>query len=84
MQVLNHAPQAFFQHVCVNLCRGNVGVAQQGLYDAQIGAVLQKMTGERVAQHVRADRGRGNTGRYGKILEFPRRMLTREMTGFAE
>ena len=47
--------QALVEHMGVDLRRGDVGVAEQFLHDAQIGAVLQQMAGEGVAQHVRAD-----------------------------
>ncbi len=38
-------------------------MAEQLLHDAQIGAVLQEMAGEGVAQHVRRDLRRGDAGR---------------------
>ncbi len=50
--------QPFFDHVRVDLRRGNIGVAQHQLDRAQICAALQKMRCKTVAQHVR---GRTNT-----------------------
>ena len=40
-------------HVRVNLGRGNVGVTQHFLDDAQVGAVTEKMRGETVPEQVR-------------------------------
>ena len=54
MQVADEAFQPLFQHVGIDLCGGNVGVAEQRLHNAQVGAVMQEMAGESVAQHVRA------------------------------
>ena len=54
MQVAHQAFQALFQHMGIDLGRRNVGVAEQGLHDTQIGAIVQKVAGEGVAQHVRA------------------------------
>src|SRR5215471_4116535 len=54
MQVAHEALEALVEHMGVDLCRGDVGMAQQSLYDPKIGAVVQEMTGEGVAEHVRA------------------------------
>src|SRR4030065_105299 len=40
----------------INLGGGNVRVAEQELHDAQVGAVVQQVRGEGVAQRVRRDR----------------------------
>ena len=40
----------------VDLCGGDVGVAQQLLHGAQVAAGLQQMAGERMPQHVRMHR----------------------------
>jgi len=49
----------FFQPILVDvgvdLGRGDVGVAQHGLYGAQVGAMAQEVGGEGVTQHVRRD-----------------------------
>ena len=55
MQVAHHALQPLVEHVGVDLRRRDVGMAEQLLHDAQVGAVLQEVAGEGVAQHVRAD-----------------------------
>ena len=55
MEISHHGARALVEHVRVDLRRRNVGVAEQLLYDAQIRPVLEKMTGEGVSQHVRAD-----------------------------
>ena len=48
--------QALARHVRVDLRGGDVGVAQQHLHHAQVGAVVEQMGGEGVAQHVRRQR----------------------------
>lgn len=45
--------QPLARNVGIDLRGRNVGVAQQHLYDAQIGAMVEKMRSERVAQHMR-------------------------------
>src|SRR4051794_10848674 len=54
MQVAHEALEALVEHMGVDLCRGDVGMAQQRLYDPKIGAVVQQMAGKGVAEHVRA------------------------------
>jgi hypothetical protein len=54
MQVSDQALEAFLQHMGIDLCCGNVGVAEQGLNHPQVGAIVQQVTGERVPQYVRA------------------------------
>ena len=44
--------QAFARNVGVNLRGGNVGMPEQQLHDAKIGAVIQEMRGKRVPQSV--------------------------------
>ena len=53
----------------VDLRRRDIGMAEQLLHDAQIGAVLQQMAGEGMAQHVRADIGGAQAGRGGERLQ---------------
>jgi hypothetical protein len=55
VQIAHQAFQALFEHVGINLRRRNIGVAEQCLYYAKIGTVVQQMAGKSVAQHVRAD-----------------------------
>ena len=54
MQVAHHRLGALVEHMRVNLRRRNVGVAEQVLHHAKVGAVLQQMARERVAQYMRA------------------------------
>src|SRR6185295_5872729 len=51
-------PEPRFEHVCVDLCGREVGVAEHQLDRTQVRAALEQMRGERVAQHVRAERAR--------------------------
>jgi len=45
--------QALARHVRVDLRRRYIGVTEEHLHDAQIGAVIQEMGGKSMAQHVR-------------------------------
>ena len=47
--------QALFIHVCINLRRGNVRMAQHLLHRTQVRPVLQQMRGERMTQGMRFD-----------------------------
>ena len=53
MKFVHHLLQAFVGNVGVDLRGGNVGVPQQCLHHAQIGAVVHQMRGKGVAQIVR-------------------------------
>ena len=48
--------QPLARHVGVDLRRRDVGVAEQQLHHAQVGAVVDQVGGEGVAQYVRRDR----------------------------
>ena len=47
--------QALFEDVGVDLRRRDVGVAEELLHRAQVGAAIEQVAGEGVAQDVRAD-----------------------------
>ena len=47
--------QSLFEHVRVDLRRRNTGVAEHLLDRAQIGAAIEQVAGESVAQHMRAN-----------------------------
>ena len=47
--------QSFACHVSIDLRGRDVGVAEQHLHHAQVGAVVEQVGGEGVAQHVRRD-----------------------------
>ena len=55
-------PSDMLDHADLHPCGRDVGMAEQRLYDAQISAVMQKMAGEGMAQHVRADQPRRQAG----------------------
>lgn len=38
--------------VCINLRRGNIGVAEEGLNASEIGTALDEMSGEGMTNHV--------------------------------
>ena len=56
-------------YVGVELGRGEVGVAEHLLDGAQIGAALQQMGGERMAEQVRMDAVRVEPGFLGELAE---------------
>src|SRR4029079_14484370 len=84
VQVAHQALEAFLQHMGVDLRRGDVGVAEQGLYHAQVGAVVQEMARERVPQHVRTHLRRAQSGGACERLELARELLAGQMPGLAE
>ena len=55
MQVAHQRLQPFLQHMGIDLRGGDVGVAEQSLHHAQVGAVVQQVAGEGMAQHMRAE-----------------------------
>ena len=65
----HHLGQAVGGDVGVDLGGGDVGVAQQGLDDAQVGAAFQQMGGEGVAQDVGADALWIDAGRHGGLVQ---------------
>ena len=46
-------PQSLLEHMGVNLRRRDVGMAEQLLHDAEIGAVLEEVAREGMAKHMR-------------------------------
>ena len=84
MQVAHQAFQPIFQHVRIDLGGGNVGVTEQGLNDAQIRTILQKMACEGVPQHVRAHPARSQAGGLGERLELAGEVQTRDVAVLAE
>src|SRR5678815_370026 len=66
MMFLVHTLQSIQRQMRVHLGSGNIGVAQDDLYGAQIGAIFDHVRGTTMPQHVRAGiasgahRGRAN------------------------
>src|SRR3984957_19777118 len=79
VQVAHHRLGALVEHMRIDLRRRNIGVAEQVLHDAQIGAVLQQVAGESVTQDMRADARGCDAGGGGEDLEFARESLAGEM-----
>lgn len=52
MSTFYKAPQSVFQNMGVDLGGRDIGVAEKLLNRAQVGTVLEKVTGKGVAQHV--------------------------------
>ncbi len=59
---LDESGQTLRLHMGVDLRGGDVGVTEQGLQGAQVGAVRQHVAGEGVPQHLRLQPRRGNAG----------------------
>ncbi len=59
-------------------------MAQQRLHHAQVGAVVQQVAGEGVAQDVRADARAVDAAQNGERLQLTGKMLAGEVAGFAE
>src|SRR5262245_15317079 len=57
MEAVVHVPEPRFEHVCVDLRRRQIRMAEHGLNGAQVGAALEEMGGERMAEDVRAEMG---------------------------
>ena len=53
MGPLDQRLQPLFQHVGIDLRRGDIGVAQELLQGSQVGAMGQKVAGEGMAEYVR-------------------------------
>src|SRR5208282_5509531 len=84
MQIAHEAFETLLEHMGVDLRGRNVGMAKQRLYHTQIGAVVQEVAGESMAQHVRAQICRTQTGRRRERLKFTGEVLASEMTAVAE
>src|SRR5260221_52010 len=57
------------EHMGIDLRRRDIGVAEHLLDAAQIGAVVEEMAGEGVAQHMRRDAPGIDAGEDGEVLE---------------
>ncbi len=84
VQVAHQAFQPILKDMRVDLRGRNVGMAEQGLHHAEVGAVLQEMAGKGVAQHVGADLGGLEPRGRGELLQFAGEMLAGQMAALAE
>src|SRR5216683_6086058 len=84
MQVAHQALEPLRQHMGVDLRRGDIGMAEQRLHHPQVGAVVEKMAGESVAEHVRAYSVVAQAGGGGERLQLAGEVLAGEVAGFAE
>ena len=75
--------EPFFQHMGINLCRADIGMAQQRLDGAQIGAAFQQVGGKGVAQHMRADARRVQPRRDRHLFQRQKEPHAAEMPGLA-
>ena len=79
MMIVDQPHQPLLQHMGVDLRGRDVGVAEQLLHGAQIGAPLQQMAGKRVAQDMRRDPGRLDAGGGGEPFQLLAEALAGEM-----
>ena len=63
----------------VDLRRGDIGMAEQGLEHSQIRSALQKVRRKGVAQYMRADRFWGDFGPYRQFLQQLEQAYSRKM-----
>ena len=84
MQIAHQRLQPLFQHMGIDLRGGNIGMAEQGLHHPQVGAVVQEVAGEGVAQHVRREPLAGDAAARAQRLQFAGEMLAGEMALLAE
>jgi hypothetical protein len=68
MVLLDKFLEPLLQDMRVDLGRGDVGVSEELLQRAQVGATVEKVTRKRVAQDVRAHTLGIETGVKGKLL----------------
>src|ERR1051325_4339697 len=55
MMLVDRPPQARSHHVCVNLSRRDVGMAEHSLYAAQIRSSIQQVRRKTMPQHMRRE-----------------------------
>ena len=72
--------EAFARDVRIDGRRRDVGVPEQELDDAKIGAVVEKMRREGVSKHVRRERSGRDAGARGVALDQQPERLARERT----
>src|SRR3974390_1048495 len=84
MQVAHQTFQALLDYVGIDLRGRDIGVAEQGLDDAQIGARVEQVTCKSMTQHMRADQPRRKTRGDRQFLQVAREMLPRQMSAFAK
>ena len=77
---LHEGTQTAFRHVRVDLRGGDVGVSQQSLHRAQIGAAFDEMGRKSVPQDVRAHARRVHAGLRRRRLQHLRNTPTRELS----
>ena len=69
MVLLHELFQPLLQDMGIDLSRGNIGVAQELLQGAQVGAAVEQVAREGVAQDVRADALGIEAGFDGELLQ---------------
>ena len=78
--LVDQALEAFLENVRVDLSRRDVGMAEELLDRAQVGAAVEEVAREGVAQDVWADALRRDAGGGGDVLEFLGEALTGEVS----
>ena len=79
MMLLDQTPEPLLDDMGVDLRRRDVGMAEQLLHGAQIGAALEQMAGEGVTEHMRRDARRLDPRFQSERLELLAEALPRQM-----
>ena len=79
MMLLDETPQPLLDDMSIDLRRRDVGMAEQLLHCAEVGAALQQMAGKGMAKHVRRDARGLYLGRDRKRLQLLAEALARQM-----
>ena len=79
MMLLDQPPQPLLDDMGVDLRGRDIGMAEQLLHRAQIGAPLQQMAGKSVTQHMRRDAGGLDASGRGQPLQLLAEALAGKM-----
>ncbi len=79
MMLFDQASQPLLDDMGIDLRGRDVGMAEQLLHRAQIGAPLQEMAGKGVTEHMRRDAGRLDPGGKRERLQLLAEALAGEM-----
>jgi hypothetical protein len=79
MMLLDEPPQPLLDDMSIDLRRRDIGMAEELLHSAEVGATLQEMAGKGMAEHVRRDARGLYRGRDRKRLQLLAEALARQM-----
>src|SRR5579872_418282 len=84
MQIAHQTFQPLLDDMGVDLRRRNIGMAEQCLHDAQVGAVVQKVACKSMPQHVWRDQPRREARGGREFFQVARKMLPGQVAALAE